>query len=238
MTKPATAPTTAMIMCAGLGTRLKPLTDQTPKALIDVNGRPIIDYILDQLIEAGIKNVVVNLHHHRDQLRAHLSKRKDLNIRLVEEDPILETGGGVVNALPHIHEDVFYVLNGDSFWLEKDSSLFKALAKSWSEDMDFLLSLYPTAKLQSDARTDYFKMNDGKLRYRVEGETAPYIFAGPRLVRRSAFVNQKPEKFSMKVLFDAAEKQGRLYGVATEGEWLNIDTFESLEAARKKLKTV
>lgn len=233
-------PTTAMILAAGFGKRLQPLTDHTPKVLAPINGRPLLAFLLDKLRAVGVKNIVINLHHHPEQVKDFCQTQNDFNWSFSYEDPILETGGGVVKALPYIDEDIFYIFNGDACWVDSDgTNLLEDLCNTWHDGMDFLCGVYPTQKLPlSDKRSDYFLEDDGKLRYKKPDEAAPYLFASMRLARRDVFEGWDVKPFSQKKLFDIAESKGRFYGLPLKGQWLNVDTLDNLKAAEKILQDV
>jgi MurNAc alpha-1-phosphate uridylyltransferase len=233
----AKMPETAMIMAAGLGTRMRPITDKMPKPMVEVMGKPMIDHILAKMQRIGIRKVVVNLHHKSDMLRKHLKKScpKGMEIAFSEEPEILETGGGVVNALPLLGDKPFFVLNGDMFWRDGINSVFSMLAARWDEKaMDALLLMVPTVTaIGYYGMGDYTMLPDGQLRRRKEAHVAPYLYGGIQLVHPRFFKDAPEGKFSTNLLWDRAQEAERLYGVHHEGDWMQIDTPDSIDLANE-----
>ncbi len=231
-------PDTAMILAAGKGARMRPLTDSVPKPLLSVRGRPLIDHILDRLTEAGVRRVVVNLHHLAPQLRAHLDGRTELDIDYSDEsDALLETGGGVKRALPLLGEDPFFVVNGDAFWLDAGEPSLTRLARAHSAVASAItLLMESTAKAVAySGRGDYFMDPDGRLRRRSERVVAPFVFASVYLTSADLFRDAPDGAFSMNLLFDAAEANGGLYGLRHEGLWAGLNSPDSLLALERAL---
>jgi N-acetyl-alpha-D-muramate 1-phosphate uridylyltransferase len=222
-----TIPDTAFILAAGLGTRMRPLTDTCPKPMLLVAGKPIIGHVLDRLIEAGVRQVVVNLHYLPEKLEAYLHSLKNPAIKTIHEPVCLETGGGVRNALSLLpHDAPFYVCNGDLIWedIEGQKSL-RTLAASWdSEVMDMLLLLSPL----SEEKGDYFLLPDRRLLRRRENENAPYQFIGPRIVHPRIFQDTPEGPFSFNFLFDRAQQQERLFGITHHGPVHHLSTPDDL----------
>ena len=224
----------AMVLAAGLGRRLAPLTDTTPKPLIQVNGRALIDYSFDLVRVAGIEKVAVNCHYLADQIEAHVKQIKDLQIDLSDErGQLLETGGGVQKALPLLGTEPFAVLNSDVIIKNQDQSSLKQLADAWKGDqMDILLLLQRKEKATGyDGQGDYVLMADGQLERPKPGAAAPYIFAGVQIVNPDLFEGMPEGAFSMNLLFDKAAAAGRLFGFVHDGIWLHVGTESALKEA-------
>jgi N-acetyl-alpha-D-muramate 1-phosphate uridylyltransferase len=221
-----------MILAAGLGRRLRPLTDHTPKPLISVGGKMMIDHALDQLATVGIKRCVVNTHHLADQIQAHVRKVTNMEVMTSHETTLLDTGGGLMKALPYFGGEPLFVLNADIWWRDGEHSSLTQLNQFWdSSKVDALLLLVPVEKAMGYTGVgDYFLMPDGKAKYRGDTPTAPYIFSGIRIIHPRLLAGQEVRPFSIMPLFHNAEKQGRLYGLVYEGDWGDIGTLESLKA--------
>ncbi len=231
-------PGRAMLLAAGLGTRMRPLTNERPKPLVEVNGSPLIDHALQRLRAAGVNTVVVNVHYKADMLEEHLSKVPDLNIIVSDERAeLLETGGGLAEALPSLGDDPFYVVNTDSLWIEEAEPALDRLHVAWDDDgTDMLLLLSATeASLGYDGTGDFHCASDGTLSRKVGGESAPFVFTGAYLVHPRIFAGAPSGKFSMNVLFDKAIKNGRLKGLKHEGVWMEINTPEAITVAEDAL---
>jgi N-acetyl-alpha-D-muramate 1-phosphate uridylyltransferase len=200
-----------MVLAAGLGTRLRPVTDAIPKPLVEINGRPLLDHALDRLTAAGVESVVVNAHYKSGMLAEHLARLDHPRIELSEEAELLDTGGGVAQALPLLGE-AFFVVNGDVFWRDsKDSALLRLAGAFDPVAMDGVLLLQRTVTAVGyDGSGDYFLDPSGKPRRRREREVAPYLFAGIQLLHRRLFDAAPGRVFSLVRLFDRAEAAGRL----------------------------
>lgn len=220
----------AMVLAAGEGRRLRPLTETTPKPLIPIAGVTMLDHALDQLAYAGVEKCVVNTYYLASQIHHHVKNRKAPQIIISHEKELLNTGGGIVNALPHFKGQPFFVLNADIWWRDLHGSCLQQLYDFWnSDDMDALLLLTPKEQgIGFEGRGDYDLMPDGKLIYRGDKDTAPYIHNGIRILHPRLFANQNVHAFSMMTSLHQAEKNGRLYGLVFEGEWGDIGTLESL----------
>ena len=227
-----------MVLAAGLGTRLRPVTETIPKPLVEINGRPLIDHALDRLTLAGVERVVVNIHYKAAMMAAHLSRRDRPQIELSEEAELLDTGGGVARALPLLGE-VFFVVNGDVFWLDsRDPALLRLAAAFDPADMDAVLLLQRTVTAVGyDGSGDYFLDPLGKPRRRREREVAPYLFAGIQLLHRRLFDRAPGRVFSLVRLFDRAEAAGRLAAIVHDGEWYHVGTPEGLAMTRERLSS-
>jgi MurNAc alpha-1-phosphate uridylyltransferase len=234
-------PKKAMCLAAGLGTRMMPLTQHTAKPLLKVMEKPIIDHALDALVKAGVDDVVVNYHHLANQVQSHLEKRAKPNLKLIYEPELLETGGGLKNALPYFNNEAFFALNTDVIWIENNSSypFLNHLADAWDDDkMDLLLLLQPKDEgyfFSGDG--DYHMNADGMLRLtnRETNEPAPYYFNGPRIVHPRLFEGAPDGKWSFLKLMKKAESNGRLYGVVHNGKSYHIGKPDAFEKANKIL---
>jgi len=227
------APKRAMVLAAGLGLRMRPITDKTPKPLVKVGGRTLLDHCLDRLIAAGVEMVVVNTHHLADQIDNHMKFRRDVEIVVSHETELLDTGGGVKKALPELGSDAFYVVNADVLWLNGPIDALKRLADEWRDDaMDALLLLHSTVEAYGySGRGDFIIDPVGKLARRPEREVAPYVFTGIEILHPRALANTLDGPFSLNLVFDRAVRNDRLYGIVHDGEWFDIGTPHGLEQA-------
>ncbi len=231
-----TVPSTAMVLAAGIGVRMRPLTDTKPKPLIEVMGRALIDYNLDRLAAAGVSTAVVNVHHFADQIVTHLANWQNPNIIISDErKQLLDTGGGIANSLAALGNDPFVLLNSDSLWLEGSFSNIAALAQNFHlERMDALLLLAPFSSVVGyDRRGDYFMETDGRLRRREFHEIAPYVYAGGAILSPALFRNSPGGIFPLTVLFDRAQEMGRLFGLELNGLFLHVGTPKAVTAAEE-----
>lgn len=230
-------PSRAMVLAAGLGTRMRPLTDTMPKPLIPVAGKPLIDHVLDRFAAAGVEQVVVNAHHHRDKLEAHLHQRTDLNIHISVEPELLETGGGVVRALPLLGPDPFFVANSDNLWLDGATPALTRLAQAWRDaDMDVLLLLQRSVGARGyEGMGDFLMDQLGRLRRRKSYEVAPFVFSGVQIIHPRALKDAPSGAFSLNLIYDRAESRGRLYGIAHDGLWFHVGTPESIAETEAEL---
>lgn len=230
-------PRKAMVLAAGRGERMRPLTDDRPKAMVEVHGCALIDHVLNHVAAAGIGDVVVNLHYHGDKLRAHLAERAEPRIVFSPEEDLLETGGGVRKALPHLGEDPFYVLNGDVIWLDGLVPALLRLAQHWDPArMDALLLLHPAAyALGYDGPGDFVMDPTGKLRRRREREVAPFVFAGVQILHPSLFDGSPEGAFSLNRIYDKAVEAERLWGLHHDGEWYHVGTPQALQEVETTL---
>lgn len=234
-----TAPKKAFVLAAGMGERMRPLTDNCPKPLLRVDGETMLDRSLDALAAAGVEDVVVNTFYLGDMITSHLKNRKSPRITFSHERQLLDTGGGVKKMLGFFGDEPFYVLNADVVWTDGKIPALQALADKWdSSRMDLLLLLHPLDKLSADAgKGDYYlAANSDQPVYRTRSKTPPnYIFAGPRIVHPRLF-KDAPEGASPFIeLFQKAEHEGRLYGLRHTGEWYHVGTPEALAETNKIL---
>ena len=232
----------AMVLAAGLGTRMRPITDTLPKPLVRVGGRALLDHALDRLPEAAIDRAVVNVHHHADMVEAHLNGRAHPRIAISDERArLLETGGGIKKALPLLAAadgpSPFVLLNSDSLWIDGPRSNLRCLVETWApERMDILLLLAPIAtSVGYDGRGDFFMDADGRLRRRPEREVAPFVYAGVAVLEPALFADTPEGPFSLNLLFDRAIDGGRLCGMRLDGVWLHVGTRDAIDAAEARL---
>jgi N-acetyl-alpha-D-muramate 1-phosphate uridylyltransferase len=231
-------PDTAMILAAGLGTRMRPLTDTIPKPLVQLNGRALIDHVLDRLVSAGIKRAVVNVHHHADKLEAHLKDRTSPQIAISDERGVLlDTGGGVVRAIPLIGERPFVIHNSDSVWIEGLGQNLARLISAWDEfRMDSIMLLAPTTgSLGYDGPGDFYMDANGRLSRQSGQRLAPFVFAGVSIIHPCMFKGEAERRFSLNHVWDRAIAAGRLYGIRLDGLWMHVGTPEALAEAEKKI---
>ena len=229
---------TAMLLAAGLGTRMRPLTQTCPKPLVKVAGRPLIDHVITRLEEANVANAVVNVHYLADQLEAHLAGVDSLAIEISDErEALLETGGGLVKALPRLGKEPFFVVNTDSIWIEGASPALGRLREAWDDkQMDILLLLASTINTVGyDSRGDFHLEKDGSIIRRQEREVAPFVFTGIYMVHPRIFKGAPEGKFSMNVLFDKAIAEDRLRGVRHDGIWMEVGSPDGIPLAERAL---
>jgi MurNAc alpha-1-phosphate uridylyltransferase len=227
-----------MVLAAGLGTRMRPLTESTPKPLIRLQGRALIDHALDRLAEAGVERAVVNVHHFADRIETHLSTRTAPKIVISDErDDILETGGGVRNALPHLGSGPFIVHNSDSVWSEGARSNLKMLIAAWdpARMAALLLLARRGASIGYDGRGDFVMDEAGRLQRRATGEDAPFVFAGVSILDPALFEGVAGKAFSLNVIFDRAIARGGLFGAVLDGTWMHVGTPQALLEAESHL---
>ncbi|MBO4521051.1 MAG: nucleotidyltransferase family protein [Alphaproteobacteria bacterium] len=227
----------AMVLAAGRGTRMRSLTDEVPKPLIKVKGRTLIDRIIDKIVAYGITQGVVNVCYLGDMIKADLSARTDISLTFSEEDEALETGGGVKKALPLLGDKPFFVLNSDPLWTEERPSLTD-MARAFDENKtDILLLLWPKERVFGhDGTGDYYLENGRPRRRHPEEGSAPYVYAGAQIINPDIFKDAPDGKFSLNLLYDKAEKAGRLAAVVGDGDWYHVGTPEALALAEKRVK--
>jgi N-acetyl-alpha-D-muramate 1-phosphate uridylyltransferase len=230
--------TRAMIMAAGFGTRMRPLTNKIPKPLVKVQGRALIDHVMDRLVEAGVKTIVVNIHYMGDQIKAHVEKRKDVEIIISDEtDTILDSGGGIFKALPHFKGEPFFHANADTVWVEGASQALKRLKAAWNPaEMDALMLLASTVTTVCyDGRGDFMMDAEGKLSRVPEGRISPFVWMSMEILHPRLFDGMRPGKFSINPLWDKAIAKGRLYGQRLDGVWMHIDRPEAIKQSEEYL---
>jgi N-acetyl-alpha-D-muramate 1-phosphate uridylyltransferase len=227
-------PRRAMVLAAGFGTRMQPLTNHTPKPLVPVGGKRLLDHVLDRLADAGVERAVVNVHHMAEQIIEHVRGRRRPEIVISDErDGLLGTGGGVVKALPALGHAPFFHLNADTIWIEGPRPNLARLAGAFDPArMDALLLLAPTAgSLGYDGRGDFSIEPDGRLMRRGARETAPFVYAGVAVLSRDMFADAPAGAFGLTQLFDRAEAAGRLHGLPLEGTWMHVGTPAAIRQA-------
>jgi len=224
--------TRAMIMAAGFGTRMRPLTNTIPKPLVKVQGRALIDHVMDRLVAAGVKTIVVNIHYMGDQIKAHVEKRKDVEIIISDEtDTILDSGGGIFKALPHFKGEPFFHANADTVWVEGASHALERLKAAWKpSEMDALMLLASTVTTVCyDGRGDFMMDADGRLSRVPEGRISPFVWMSMEILHPRLFDGVTPGKFSINPLWDKAIAKGRLFGQRLDGVWMHIDRPEAVK---------
>jgi len=232
----ANVPEVAMVMAAGLGKRMRPLTATRPKPLIEVAGKALIDHAIDHLRSAGVAKAVVNVHYLADAVEAHLANRVT-GIDIIVSDErrcLLETGGGLVQALPQIEADPFLVINSDNLWIDGPVDALKLLAANWDDGrMDALLLLVPLARANChNGRGDFHMNATGCLSRRKARGVAPFVFTGIQMVSKRLFVGELPGgPFSTNILWDRAIAAGRCFGAVHQGLWFDIGRPDSIAKA-------
>lgn len=227
-------PNKGFILAAGFGKRLRPHTDDKPKPMVEVGGYTLIDHTIDHLILAGIKDLTVNTHYQADVLHEHLEKRDDADFNISHEPEILDTGGGIKNALNHFQDEDFFIVSGDGLWSDgPENKALKRLSDAWDpEKMDILMLLQPVETMSvTKGVGDYDLDAEGKATRSMD-QTGKLMFTSIRINRSSIFDDTPDKPFSYLELMDKAEAQGRLYGIAHDGDWHHISTPEDLEAVR------
>ena len=236
----AAVPRTAMVMAAGLGKRMRPLTATRPKPLVEVAGKALLDHVLDRLRAAGVERVVVNVHYLADALEAHLrAKASGLEVAISDErDLLLETGGGLKKALPLIDCDPFLAVNSDNFWIDGPSDALKLLASHWdAERMDCLLLLVPHARAGNHSGHGDFHMDRaGRLTRRTRSKVAPYVFTGIQIVAKRMLDGAPDGPFSTNLLWDRSIEGGRCFGVVHQGLWFDVGTPGAIRATEQALE--
>ena len=229
-------PRTAMILAAGYGRRMRPLSDRMPKPLLDINGTPMLDMILGRLFAVSVERVVINASYMKEKLVAHVDALHDARIRLSLEAEPLETGGGVLNALPALGDQPFFVVNGDSIWVDGMKSALLRLAEAWDPArMDILLTLAPLVRVpRFDGRGDFTMAQDGRLARRGEASVAPYAFMGLSILAPPALDGMPDGAFSLNRAYDRAIEAGRLFGIVHDGLWYHVSTPTDLGNARAR----
>ena len=227
-------PKTAMVLAAGLGKRMRPLTATRPKPLIEVAGQSLLDHLLERLRAAGVERAVVNVHYLADAVEAHLKKNAHgLDIRISDERGLLlETGGGMVNALPLIDADPFLVVNSDNLWIDGPADTLKLLASHWDgAKMDALLLLVPHARASNHGgRGDFHMDRTGRLRRRQRSHVAPFVYTGIQMVSKRLLDGAPDGPFSTNILWDKAMEEGRCFGAVHQGLWFDVGTPQSIKA--------
>ncbi len=231
-------PKRAIVLAAGLGTRMRPYNGQVPKPLVQIGGKSLIDYSLDRLADAGVERAVVNVHHLADALERHLASRKRPHIVISDERAeLLGTGGGIAKALPQLGDAPFFLVNSDTVWLDGVKPNFARLADAFDPAaMDALLLLAPTTEsIGYSGRGDFAMLADGRLRRRGEREVVPFVYAGAAILSPALFAGAPAGAFPLTPLFDRAGAKDRLFGLRLEGLWMHVGTPEAVAAAEAAL---
>ena len=232
-------PKTAMVLAAGLGTRMRPLTNDRPKALVEVGGRALIDHVLDRLADAGVETAVVNVHAFADRLEGHLANRRTPRIVISDERAcLLETGGGLKKARALVGEEPILVANIDSVWIENGVSALDSLTRAWDPArMDACLLL---AKLDHcigfEGAGDFFLEGDGRLTFRGESESAPYAYMGLHITKPQIVDAEGDDAFSLAPIWRRLAEEGRLHGAVMDGFWMHVGDPAAREAAEARLR--
>ena len=236
----AAVPDTAMVMAAGLGKRMRPLTATRPKPLVEVAGKALIDHALDRLRAAGIRKIVVNVHYLADALEAHLKVRAgDFDVKISDERKLLlETGGGMIQAEPMIGADPFLVVNSDNYWVDGPADTLHLLASLWREpDMDALLLVVPQARAGNHRGPGDFHMTaDGRLARRQKGKVAPFVFTGIQMISKRLLKDAPEGAFSTNILWDRAIAGGRCFGAVHQGLWFDVGNPTAIKATERALQ--
>jgi len=225
-----------MVLAAGLGLRMRPLTEQMPKPLIEVAGKPLLDHVLDRLANAGVATAVVNVRYLGEQIIRHVAARTRPRVIISDErKEVLGTGGAVVKALPLLGDDPFFHLNADTMWIDSVTPNLKRLADAFDPArMDILLLMAPTAQsIGYDGAGDYAMLTDGQLRKRKEHQVVPFVYAGVAIMSPAIFRDAPQGEFSLTTLFDRANEQERLFGLRLEGVWMHVGTPAAVGAAEE-----
>jgi MurNAc alpha-1-phosphate uridylyltransferase len=231
-------PKKAIVLAAGLGKRMLPITATMPKPLVKVAGETLIDFALDRLDEAGIETVVVNVHHFADMLEAHVGARRRPHIVISDErDALLETGGGVKKALPLLGSDPFLTFNSDSMWVEGPEPNLKRLVAAWDADrMDILMLVAPlSTSVGYEGHGDFHRDSSGRLRRRGGDERADFVYAGVAIVKPELVAGTPDGAFSANAFYDRAIAGERLYGLPLVGQWLHVGEPQAIAEAEKCL---
>ena len=229
-------PVKAMVLAAGLGLRMRPLTARMPKPLVRVAGRALLDHVLDKLGDAGVSEAVVNVHYLPDQIIDHVGSRTRPRVIISDErDQVLGTGGGVVKALPLLGDSPFFHVNADTMWIDGVRPNLARLAEAFEPShMDILLLMAPTtSSIGYGGRGDYAMLPDGALRKRKEHQVVPFVYAGAAIMSPSLFADAPAGEFSLTKMFDAANAQERLFGLRMDGVWMHVGTPDAVHAADK-----
>jgi MurNAc alpha-1-phosphate uridylyltransferase len=229
-------PTKAMVLAAGLGLRMRPLTDHMPKPLVSVAGQPLLDHVLDKLAYAGVSEAVVNVHYLPDQIIEHVKTRSRPRVIISDErDEVLGTGGAVVKALPLLGDAPFFHVNADTMWIDGVRPNLTRLAETFDPArMDILLLMAPTtSSIGYGGRGDYAMLPDGALRKRREHQVVPFVYAGAAIMSPSLFSDAPEGEFSLTKMFDRANEQERLFGLRLDGVWMHVGTPDAVAAAEE-----
>jgi MurNAc alpha-1-phosphate uridylyltransferase len=231
-------PEKAMVFAAGLGTRMRPLTDHLPKPLVEVAGKAMIDHVLDRFAAVGLTTAIVNVHYLADQIETHLASRTLPNVIVSDErSKLLDQGGGIRKALPLLGDMPFFLANTDAFWIDGPSNNLRRLASAWNpKEMDILLLVAATtASIGVDWTGDFLMSPDGRLTRRKESEVAPFVYTGIGIIKPELFVEETREVFRLAPFFFDAAKNGRLHGRRLDGLWLHVGTPRAIDEAERRI---
>lgn len=231
--KPDFRPDTAMVLAAGLGLRMRPITNTMPKPMVKVAGKTLLDWGLDTLAASGVRKAVANVHYLPEQIVAHVAKRKSPTITISDEsEALLDSAGGIVKTLPALGDRPFYIINADTFWIDDGKPNLDRLAEAWRPgEMDILLMLAALDQATGHSgSTDFLVDADGRLS-RANRHPAGLIYAGAAIVDPAIFAGVKAEKHSLNAYFDRAIASGRLYGLVMEGSWITVGTPDAIPLA-------
>ncbi|HVJ71740.1 MAG TPA: nucleotidyltransferase family protein [Sphingomicrobium sp.] len=236
----AKVPDTAMVLAAGLGKRMRPLTATRPKPLVEVAGKALIDHVLDRLRAAGVGKIVVNVHYLPEALEAHLKSRAtDFEVKISDErKQLLETGGGMIHALPLLDADPFLVVNSDNYWVDGPADTLQLLASLWRDDeMDALLLLVPLANAGNHGgQGDFHMKSDGQLVRREKAKVAPFVYTGIQMVSKRLLRDAPEGPFSTNILWDRAIAEGRCFGAVHQGLWFDVGNPAAIKATERALE--
>ena len=236
-------PKKAIVLAAGLGKRMRPVTDNIPKPLVKVAGKPLIDWVLDHLHQDGVEEAVVNTSYLAPLLEAHLSSRTKPAITISREETPLETGGGIFKALPYLGHEPFISCNSDAICLPGSRPVFAGLAAAWDDAaMDALLLLNPIETASGyDGKGDFFLESDGRVRRRIGDQTAPYVFTGIQILHHRLFTECPDGPFSLNLLYDRSRNERhvltRIHAVVHDGAWLHVGDVAGLQKAESFLNS-
>lgn len=233
-----------MVLAAGLGTRMRPITDTVPKPLVKIAGRPMIDYVIDVLVEAGVETIAVNVHHHADQMVAHLEARKDVNILISDErEQLMNSGGGLAKGLKLLEPGPVIVMNADLFWVGEtlgETSNLQTLAAFFNaETMDMaLLCVDMDRTTGHNGKKDFNLADNGTLTRYQEGEPRPVVYAGAIAMDTRLLDDAPTDAFNLNIYFDRAIAQNRLFGLSLSGQWITVGTPDAIEDAERTIAAV
>jgi N-acetyl-alpha-D-muramate 1-phosphate uridylyltransferase len=237
--RPKTSPRRAMVLAAGIGTRMHPLTERRPKPLVEVGGKALLDHVLDRLADAGVERAVVNVHHFAELMERHLAGRTRPQVFISNERGLLlGTGGGVKKALPELGDAPFFHINSDTIWIDGVKPNLARLADAFDPAvMDALLLLAPTAgSIGYAGRGDFVMTPDGRLNRRGERQIAPFVYAGAAILSPALFASTPQGEFPLTALFDRAAEAGRLFGLRLEGVWMHVGTPDAIVSAEAAIR--
>ena len=235
----ALVPHTAMVFAAGIGSRMRPVTDTIPKPLVAIGGRPMLDHMLDRLHDAGVSRAIVNVHYRADQIERALASRTAPAITISDErDKLLDQGGGIRKVLGSLGRDAFLVCNTDALWIEGPRPSLPRLFADWDpERMDVLLLVASSVtSVGVDWPGDFTMASDGRLSRRIEGGVAPFVYAGVGLIKPELFDGVDEDVFRLAPFFFAAAEKGRLFGTRLDGTWLHVGTPGAIAEAEAALE--